>query len=683
MPRLFKGRSTPREDASASEGERTPQSTPFSFEDLSLADEYDFDEASSGNGRKGKRKFFPKIIWFKKKKKAAESPSSSIVPKSEAVLDQAQERDYLYKLIVGARWFEVRDACIAHPELLRDRVESSRRPPAISFNKTALHVACIFQAPKDVISVMLEANHDAIREIDESGKLPLHRAVSSSGMCASFDVIELLVNAYPRSIFTRDSSNLTPGELARRVGARPKILEILADNSPIINLGQDAESQELSEHAEALLNLIDGSQSSGSTDNEFFDDDAQEKANSASTARHEDLNQGAADDASEVGSLSELPSFQKPKANSDDLSNEALGYRFCMKQDFANAKKYLEMAIKDVVSAEGESDVKVSFLCNDLGNVNFELNDYAGAKQSYADALKVQNLSLTGRANVMFNLGNVHFKIRDMHQALHHYNDALRCFGTENSKQAQMYACLCNMKGLVYLKLGMLDEAIEYNKRTIGLEADNDETQAVQFRAYSSLGSAYYTLGQYEQSYTNFTRSLKSKDEVVLYKSLHGMGNVCIKLGNLDKALQHYLKSLYLKRQKRGYRSKASACTLFNLAQVCRKLGRFQESLSHIDNLLHIHEGTLSDNNLDEAIATIEKAKTLNKKHEYEKAQKLYEDIFRKLSKLSSPKARKLRDDVDMRMEVASHRAYESNVESLLGHDVADENLSWSDDGER
>mmetsp|Transcript_23487 Transcript_23487/g.36201 ORF Transcript_23487/g.36201 Transcript_23487/m.36201 type:complete len:683 (-) Transcript_23487:81-2129(-) len=682
MPRLFRGKSAPREETS--EGEMTPQSTPFSFEDLSLADEYDFDEA-----RKGKRKLFPRTRWFKKKKKAADSPASSIVPKSESVLDQAQERDYLYKLIVGARWFEVRDTCIAHPELLLDRVESSRRPPAISFNKTALHVACIFQAPKDVISVMLEANHNAIREIDESGKLPLHRAVSSSGMCASFDVIELLVKAYPRSILTRDSRNLTPGELARRVGARPEILEILADKEvPTINGEQEvnvveSKASECSSRAETLLDLVYGSQSSGATDDEFFDDDAQEKAHSASMATQGDLNQDAADDASEVGSLSELPSFPKTKTNSDDLSNEALGYRFCMKQDFANAKKYLEMAIQDVVSAKGGSDVKVAFLCNDLGNVNFELSDYAGAQKSYAEALKVQNLSLTGRANVMFNLGNVHFKIRDMHQALYHYDDALRCFGTKNSKQAQMYACLCNMKGLVYLKLGMVDEAIEYNKRTIGLEANSDETRAVQFRAYSSLGSAYYTLGQYEQSYTNFTRSLESKDEVVLYKSLHGMGNVCVKLGNLDKALQHYLKSLYLKRQKRGYRSVATACTLFNLAQVCRKLGRFQESLAHIDNLLLIHEGTLSNDNLDEAVATIEKAKTLNKNHDYEKAQKLYEDIFYKLSKLRSPKARELRDDVDRRMEIASHRAYESNVESLLGQDVADENLSWSDDEER
>ena len=83
----------------------------------------------------------------------------------------------------------MRYVCTNHPEFLRERVKSSCRPPAISFNKTPLHVACIFQAPKDVISLMLNANHDAIREADESGKLPLHRAASSSIICASFELL--------------------------------------------------------------------------------------------------------------------------------------------------------------------------------------------------------------------------------------------------------------------------------------------------------------------------------------------------------------------------------------------------------------------------------------------------------------------------------------------------------------
>ena len=255
--------------------------------------------------------------------------------------------------------------------------------------------------------------------------------------------------------------------------------------------------------------------------------------------------------------------------------------------------------------------------------------------------------------------------------------DAIRYFSSNKSKKTQMYACLCNMKGLVYLKLGMLNEAISYHQQTVEQPSESCEIQAVQFRAYLTLGSSFYTLGQYEESYSHFNQSLKSKDYVVLCKSLHGMGNVCIRLGNLDKALQHYLESLHLKRQKRGYRSPATACTLFNLGQVCRKLGRFEESLAHFDDLLHLHAGTLSEKNLQEAMAMIEKAKTLSKKNDFENAHRLYEDVLNMLSELKSPKAKKLRDDVDARMESASH-AYESNVESLLGH-AEEESVLWSD----
>ena len=232
------------------------------------------------------------------------------------------------------------------------------------------------------------------------------------------------------------------------------------------------------------------------------------------------------------------------------------------------------------------------------------------------------------------------------------------------------------MKGLVYLKLGMLNEAVKYHQRTVEQPAESREIQAVQFRAYSTLGSLFYTLGQYEESYCHFKQSLKCKDEVVFYKSLHGMGNVCIKLGNLDKAFQHYLESLLLKRKKRGYRSLATACTLFNLGQVCRKLGRFEESLTHFDSLLDLHAGTLGEENLQEAIATIEKAKTLSKKHDFDMARRLYQDVFYKLSKLNSPKAKALKDDVDARMEFMIHRAYESQNK---GKDVMDADVSFAD----
>ena len=289
--------------------------------------------------------------------------------------------------------------CAEQPHRVSEKVESSRRPPAISFNKTHLHVACIFQAPKDVISDLLNAHHDAIREKDESGKLPLHRAVSSSGICASFEVIELLVKAYPTSISIKDSTNLTPIKLARRVEARPEIIEILGAKKRVAT-----SHRKLAGHSNLVLS---------ENANDFFNEDVKEKVNDAPGAEHDTLD-------IDIDDVSDLPSFNR--TNNVNLSNEAFAYRFCSKRDFVNAKKYLEMAIEDVILLKGESDLKVAHLCNDLGNVNFELNDFKCAQKSYREALRVQNLSLMGRANVIFNLGNVHFKQNDMHQASTYYD---------------------------------------------------------------------------------------------------------------------------------------------------------------------------------------------------------------------------------------------------------------------
>ena len=75
----------------------TPESTPLSFEDLSLADQYDYDFDESS--KKGKR-FFPKKCWFKKKNKGEIPSVLTSFNRSDSVLDQGD----LYKLIVGARY---------------------------------------------------------------------------------------------------------------------------------------------------------------------------------------------------------------------------------------------------------------------------------------------------------------------------------------------------------------------------------------------------------------------------------------------------------------------------------------------------------------------------------------------------------------------------------------------------
>ena len=87
-----------------------------------------------------------------------------------------------------------------------------------------------------------------------------------------------------------------------------------------------------------------------------------------------------------------------------------------------NAKEYLEMAIEDVILLKGTSGLNLAYLCSELGNVNFELNDFKSAKKSYGEALNVPNVSMMGRPNVMINLGNVHFKQKDMPHALSYYD---------------------------------------------------------------------------------------------------------------------------------------------------------------------------------------------------------------------------------------------------------------------
>lgn len=72
---------------------------------------------------------------------------------------------------------------------------------------TALHHACLFRAPSDVIEAMMFAAPELASFGNDAGELPLHWAVR---LALPPQVLKILLEANPNSAFAKDSQGITP-----------------------------------------------------------------------------------------------------------------------------------------------------------------------------------------------------------------------------------------------------------------------------------------------------------------------------------------------------------------------------------------------------------------------------------------------------------------------------------------
>ena len=123
-----------------------------------------------------------------------------------------------------------------------------------------------------------------------------------------------MVKAYPRSIFNEDGTNLTPFELASRVGASPEILEILGEKEGTTKQGATKRRKHIAESSNSAF-IRSSALSKDANALPRLIEDVEEKVNDASGAKY---------DTSHLDGISDLSPFNR--TNKVDLSNETLGY---------------------------------------------------------------------------------------------------------------------------------------------------------------------------------------------------------------------------------------------------------------------------------------------------------------------------------------------------------------------
>mmetsp|Transcript_1565 Transcript_1565/g.2138 ORF Transcript_1565/g.2138 Transcript_1565/m.2138 type:complete len:247 (-) Transcript_1565:1743-2483(-) len=137
----------------------------------------------------------------------------------------------LFKAIKDCKWTEVLDRCKYHPEEANIWVfKTNLTRSTVQWCVLPIHQACAREAPEPVISGLLKANPTSISakgyqmsqqdrksspdKIDQdSGNLPIHYACEWG---AAIEVLTQLLIAHPEAIKESDRRGLTPLEIVQR-----------------------------------------------------------------------------------------------------------------------------------------------------------------------------------------------------------------------------------------------------------------------------------------------------------------------------------------------------------------------------------------------------------------------------------------------------------------------------------
>lgn len=232
-------------------------------------------------------------------------------------------------------------------------------------------------------------------------------------------------------------------------------------------------------------------------------------------------------------------------------------------------------------------------LYNNVGNVYLTINDFDEAVKYYESALSIK-LSLLGKNHIdttgtMCNLGQAHVGLGNFDEALDLYNQALN-IREKHGKNHKNVGQVCNEIGNIYIKLKRYGKAQIFLQRSLRgkrQSASNDPAHIEnELITLSNLGHLFFKKDQYLKAlemYQSVLSKAYTTESLLRASTLHSMGNVSMKTGELDSALRYFFRSLAMKKKLLGSNDKSVLRTLHNIGIVYREMGDFGKAEDYFE----------------------------------------------------------------------------------------------------
>ena len=208
---------------------------------------------------------------------------------------------------------------------------------------------------------------------------------------------------------------------------------------------------------------------------------------------------------------------------------------------------------------------------------------------------------------------------------------ALRAYESLGLHDTSLLANLFLALGNAYHAQGNVKAALEMNASCIEtLEEEGGPEDPRLLTVYLNTGSIHLAAGQLEEAMQDFLRSralgehLVGHDRLIMADVLHNVAVVNDRLGNTGEALRNYETSVRIREKVKGPNDPLLAVTLENMATICRDLGQTDNALALQGRVTEIRKNAFGIRHLDYAKSVYNLGMILQANRDYVKAVKLF-----------------------------------------------------------
>ncbi|MFZ8786838.1 tetratricopeptide repeat protein [Thermocrinis sp.] len=147
-----------------------------------------------------------------------------------------------------------------------------------------------------------------------------------------------------------------------------------------------------------------------------------------------------------------------------------------------------------------------------------------------------------------------------------------------SNKEALMY--IYNQVGIIYEKMGYLDDALLYYSRSLSLARDLGD-KSMQASALNNIGVVYYYKGELDKALDYYEESLRLKtNEKEKATTYNNIAVIYDKKGNYQKAVEYFQKTIEIEERYGDYHG--ASIVKLNLGNTYRKMKDYEKAEKYL-----------------------------------------------------------------------------------------------------
>lgn len=282
------------------------------------------------------------------------------------------------------------------------------------------------------------------------------------------------------------------------------------------------------------------------------------------------------------------------------------------------AIQFLQDALQSTKKVFGLFHGEVASILNKLGNLHYEVRDYATALTHYRDGLAVENAILSpDHPHIIVTLTNIAHILKQQHDypgAVLVYKKVLRKQRKTLGESSLDVAATLSSLGLAQYHDGLYEDAFECYQDALRIRREHFESDDHLDIAstLNSIGLVLFKQRSLSLAQSCFDASLKirtkllgkdHRDVAVLW---YNLATIHFEMGQDDTAIRMYQETLRVEKAALGADHADVVLTLQHLGQIHQQLGKLDEALDYFSQALSIERRKADERECDKfAVARV------------------------------------------------------------------------------